>query len=596
MSTDLKQARLITRAVKLLFAGALSLSAAHLALAADSSNKADKETTLYFNAHVFTAEYNAPYAEAVAIRGDTIVAVGSQSAVEKAAGKTAHKVDLHGQFLMPGMIDAHAHPLMGGVTLIMANYADDSVSIPNLVAFIDKQIADKKSFIGDTLVIYDLDLGYWSHSAELDAILSQGSYAAMPIVLSGGDGHTGWANLAARQRAGLNAEFVRQLPVEKQKFFGLGSDSAPNGFVVDFGKSLIDASLPKPTPEVMFAAGVAGVQYMNSVGITGWLDAAAIGDASGSALEADDVGLLPIYQELAKQGLLSAHVAAYPVVSPDAGLGQLALVEKLRKQFKGIPNLTIPGLKVFADGVVEYPSQTAALTKPYSNTGQTVPPMFKQAAMNSMVTEADKRGLLVHVHAIGDGAVKAGLDAFEVARKANPNGKLKHAITHAQFVDPQDQQRFAQYNVIAALQLLWALGDPSTIELIKPYVDASIYPNMYPARSMLEKGAEIAGASDWPVTSAAPFAAMAQAEVRKGPEGVLFPEQRMPRLAMLYAYTRNSADVLNQLKTIGTLAAGKRADLVLVDRDVLAASADELKDAKVLATMFAGTKVFGAGL
>jgi len=572
------------------------LVSASISVTALADGKPGVETTMYFNAHVFTAEYNAPYAEAVAIRGDRILAVGNQRDVERLAGKSARKVDLHGKFLMPGMIDAHAHPIFGGMTLVMANYPDTKDSIPDLVKFIDTQIDGQKSSIGDTVMIHDLDLGFWSHSAELDAVLSHGRYATIPIVLNGMDGHTGWANQAARSRAGLTPDFIRTLPTEKQKYFGFDAAFVPNGFVVDFGKTIIDQSLPKPSAAMALAAGEAGVQYMNSVGITGWLDAAAVGDASGAALSATDTGFLPVYRELAKRGMLTAHVAAYPVVSPDAGTAQIATVETLRKQYSDVANLTMPGLKIFADGVVEYPSQTAAMVKPYINSGQIVPPLFKQASMNAMVAEADKRGLQVHVHAIGDAAVKAALDAFELARKANPDSKLKFVITHAQFVDIEDQPRFAQYNVIAALQLLWALADPSTIDIVKPYVDPVAYLTMYPARSLLDKGTEIAGASDWPVSSAAPFEAIYQAETRLGSAGVLFPEQRMPRMAMMYAYTRNAADVLNQLKTIGSLAPGKRADLVLVDRDVLTVSADELKSAKVLATMFAGKTVFGAGL
>jgi len=578
-------------------AGLIAVSISVTAGAQAAEIKAsDPVTTVYFDAHVFTAEYNAPYAEAVAIRGDRILAVGTQREVEKVAGKSAHKVDLHGKFLMPGMIDAHAHPILGGMTLVMSKYSDTTDSIPDLIKFIDAQIDAKKSFIGDTLVIHDLDLGFWSHAADIDAILSHGRYAALPIVFNGSDGHTGWANQAARQRAGITSDYIRSLTPEQQKFYGFDPAFNPNGFVVDVAKGKIDASLPKPSPELMFAAGEAGVHYMNSVGITGWLDAAATEYASGTGLSPTDTGVYPVYRQLAKQGLLTAHVAAYPVLSPDAGMAQLESVEKLRKQFGDIPNLTVPGIKIFADGVVEFPSQTAAMTKPYLNSGQVVAPLFKQANMNAMVVEADRRGLQVHVHAIGNAAVKAALDAFEVARKGNPSSTVKHVITHAQFVDPADQQRFAEYHIIAALQLLWALADPSTIEIVKPYIDPDEYLTMYPARSMLDKGAEIAGASDWPVTSAAPIAAIYQAETRVGPEGVLFPEQRMPRMAMLYAYTRNAADVLNQLKTIGSLVPGKRADLVLLDRDVLTVSDDELKDTKVLSTVFAGKQVFGEGL
>jgi predicted amidohydrolase YtcJ len=147
--------------------------------------------------------------------------------------------------------------------------------------------------------------------------------------------------------------------------------------------------------------------------------------------------------------------------------------------------------------------------------------------------------------------------------------------------------------VIAALQLLWAVADPSTNEQVKPYVHPSLYRWMYPARSMLDAGDVIAGASDWPVSTAKPFAALYQAETRSGPQGVLDPAQRMPREAMLYAYTRNSAQVLNQLDEIGSIAPGKRADLALIDRDVLTVPAAQLKKAAVVFTLWGGKIVYG---
>jgi predicted amidohydrolase YtcJ len=158
---------------------------------------------------------------------------------------------------------------------------------------------------------------------------------------------------------------------------------------------------------------------------------------------------------------------------------------------------------------------------------------------------------------------------------------------------PGDIPRFAELRVTAALQLLWALADASTNEIVRPYIDPDIYRWMYPARSLLDSGAVIAGASDWPVSSANPFLAIYQAETRIGAEGVLDETQRMPREAMLYAYTRNSAQVLGMADQIGSLAPGKLADLVLVDRDVLTVSAGELKDAKVVWTLFGGKAVFG---
>jgi hypothetical protein len=243
--------------------------------------------------------------------------------------------------------------------------------------------------------------------------------------------------------------------------------------------------------------------------------------------------------------------------------------------------------------VVEFPSQTAALTKPYKNTGKTTPVLFDPKTFNDLVVAADRRGMTVHIHAIGDLAVKLSLDAFGAARKANPGGTLLHTITHLQFVDAEDIPRFADYRVIAAVQLLWAVADPSTDEVVKPYIDPAIFARMYPARSLLETGATIAGASDWPVSTANPFEAIYQAETRVGPQGVLDAGERMPREAMLYAYTRNAAMVLNQLDEIGSIAAGKKADLVLVDRDVLTVQVAEVKDTKVLWTMFGGRIIYG---
>jgi hypothetical protein len=292
---------------------------------------------------------------------------------------------------------------------------------------------------------------------------------------------------------------------------------------------------------------------------------------------------------------LTAHVVAYPVVRPDSGLQQVGVVEALRDRFELLPDLHIPGLKVFADGVVEYPSQTAALSRPYVNSGKTVAPLWAQENMNALVVEADRRGLIVHVHAIGDQAVKAALDAIEAARRANPGSRVLHTLTHLQFMSLQDAERMARLRVPAAVQLLWAIADPSTIDVVKPYVDAQIYSWIYRARSLLEAGALVAGSSDWPVSSANPFEAIYQAETRIGPNGVLNADERMPREAMLYAYTRNAAIVLDELDQIGTLAPGKRADLVLIDRDVLAVPARELQGAKVLWTMLGGRIIYQQG-
>jgi predicted amidohydrolase YtcJ len=570
---------------------AITLCASTLAA---NAVRAEEAATVFYGGQVFTGEYAAPYAEAVAIRGDRIVAVGALGSVEQAAGPSARKVDLKGDFLMPGMVDAHAHPIAGGLTLIQASFPDTADSVPDLVKFVAALLPKHESRLGDVLVVANLDIGYWSHAAEIDAALSSGEFAKQPIVLFGSDGHTAWANRPARTHAGITQSFIRRLKPAEQRYYGYDAAFNPNGFVVDAGKNKLDRSLPAPSSAAWLEAGRAAVRYMNGLGITGWLDAAASGVVGGSIpASVDDPGYLPVYRDLAQRGELTAHVVAYPVVQPDLGNQQIDVVEALRAKFKDIPNLVIPGLKVFADGVVEIPSQTAALTKPYRNTGRSVGPLFTPSKMNALVSEAYRRGLTVHIHAIGDLAVKDSLDAFQAARNANPGTRLPMVMTHAQFVDPEDIPRFGELHVIAALQLLWAIADPSTNEEVKPYIAPEIYRWMYPARSILDTGGEIAGASDWPVSTANPFAAIFQAETRSGPQGVLDPTQRMPRAAMLFAYTRNAAEALDQLDEIGTLAPGKRADLALIDRDVLTVPAEELPKAAVVFTMFGGKLVYG---
>ena len=180
-------------------------------LAADQSG----ETQIFYNAQIFTAEYDHPYAEAVAIRGDRIVAVGALQAVEQAAGAAARKIDLKGKFLMPGMIDAHAHPIVGGVTLIQANFPDTADSVPALAQFVAEQMKTNESRLGDVLVINGIDIGYWSHAAEIDGALSTGGVCDQPIVLFGSDGHTAWANGPARTRAGITAKYIKSLQIER---------------------------------------------------------------------------------------------------------------------------------------------------------------------------------------------------------------------------------------------------------------------------------------------------------------------------------------------------------------------------------------------
>jgi len=557
----------------------LSICLASLVWAADGSSA----ERVLFNGKVFTGEPDHPYAEAVAIRGDKIVAVGTNAEVATAVGTDSEKTDLQGRCLLPGLIDSHEHSIDGGVSLITAEVDDPAISLNDLATFAVESRRNGKGMRGDVLYITGLSSGHWLHSDQLNVRFSTGAYAPQSLLLAGDDGHTGWANRTMLQRAGVTRDFLAHLSTTQRSYYGFNHNLEPNGFLVDAGLDKVSAILPDLSPEQYLEAGRAAVRYNHALGITAWLDPRAT------------TAILQTYRRLAELGELDAHVAAFPEVRPRSETDPLARIQSIRKEFANIPNLTVPGFKIFADGVVEIPAQTAAMSTPYKNTGLSGELLFDPIPFAALVTAADKQGLIVHVHAIGDRAVHEVLNAFEAARKTNGNSGLPHTITHVQFANPVDVPRFAQLGIIAALQLFWATAEEDSVELVKPYIDPTIYQWMYPARSLLDTGAVISGASDWPVSTANVFEAIYQAETRKGPEGELIPSERMPREAMLYAYTRNSARAMNQLSSIGTIMPGKQADLVLVDRDVLTVSSEALKDTKVLWTMFGGRIVYRAG-
>ncbi|MGA8866012.1 MAG: amidohydrolase, partial [Candidatus Sulfotelmatobacter sp.] len=526
---------------------------------------------IFFHAKVFTGDPQNPYAEAVVIRGDKIVAVGNLDEVGKAAAANAERIDLGGKSLFPGFIDSHSHSIDGGLGLIAADASEKVETLEQLAPFVAEAKKSGRGMRGDILEIQGMPLAFWSHTDRLNAEFSTGAYAKQNVLLRGMDGHTAWANRALLQKAGITGDFLRKLSAGERSYYGASKDMEPNGFLVDAGTEKIERLLPAYNPDQLLAAGRAALRYEYSLGITAWLD----------PLASDYV--LQAYKMLADHGELTSEVVAFPQVLAKDPVAELARVEKTREAYKDVPNLHVTGIKVFADGVVEYPSQTAHLSKPYRNTGRNGDLLFDPQKFAELCVAADKQGLIIHVHAIGDGAVKAALDGIEAARKANGNSGLPDTLTHEQFVQPEDFPRFKELGVVSALQLFWAEASNDTIEIVKPYIDPEIYQWQYPARSILDSGGIISGASDWPVSTANVFRAIYQAETRKGPEGVLDPPQDMPREAMFYAYTRNSARAMN-MDSIGTIAPGKRADLVVLDRDVLTVSPEAMRDTKVLWT------------
>ena len=570
-----------------------------VALACSSMESFAAVDLILHNAKVYTAEPGQALQQAVAVENGKVRAVGSNDDVLKLRESATQVIDLGGKVLMPGFIDSHSHAIFGGLELDSASLGGQLVPVAELEQRLRQWRDNGKARHGDALSVSGMPSAAWGQVAELEQRFNQGEWAEVPIFFMGWDHHTGWANRAMLKRAGIDAAMVKGLKGEAQATIGHHEDGQPNGFLADAGLDPVMAQLPPATAEQLLKAARSALRYNLSLGITAWMDPAA-NAAPGEPLfdfkpTAQTLGVLPAYKALAEKGELTAHVAALLVANPKSRPADLDTLDKVRQQFQGVPNLTLPGIKVFADGVAEIPAQTAAMLEPYKNSNKRGELLIDPAHFGELVSAADARGWLVHVHAIGDRAVRESLNGIEQARKDRQSG-IAHSVTHLQMVNPKEFARFQPLGVIASMQLYWASADELSLDLVQPYISAMAFHYQYPARSLLKNGATISGASDWPVTTPEPWKAIYQAVSRKGPKGVLNADEEIDRETMFQAYTLNSARTIGLDKQIGSLAPGKQADLILLDRDVFQVEPEALRDTQVLKTWFAGREVFNASL
>jgi predicted amidohydrolase YtcJ len=567
------------------------------ALACASLESMAAADLVFTNGKVFTGEPGQALVQAVAVEHGKILKVGSDAEINALADAKTQRIDLAGKVLMPGMIDTHSHPVLAALDSMGSNLYDEVKPLADLEQWIINEEQEGRGRLGDIVLISGISSGYWPQSRELGKIFNQGRWADQPVVFNGIDGHTGWANSAMLKRLKIDATLVKSLPEREQDYIEHEADFTPTGYVGESGWDRVRSMLPAPPPELMLKAAQKAVQINNQYGVTAWMDAASNAGPGEKMAEIHPtnhtLGVLPYYRQLAERGELNAHVAALLVTHPQSKPADLAVLAEVMQKFQGVANLTFPGIKIFADGILEYPGQTAAVIDAYTNSHKQGPLLIDPAHFGELVVAAEQRDWIVHVHAVGDRAVRESLNGFAYARKLSPT-PVAHSITHLQLVNPKEFPRFKELGVIASMQLLWATGETYTEELVKPYVSAFSYRYQYPAQSLHKAGAMIAGASDWPVSSPNPWNAIAQASTRSGPLGVLNAKESIDRETMLYAYTLNAAKALRLEEQIGSLAPGKQADLIVLDRDVFKVNDAELFDTQVVQTYFAGKSVYRA--
>lgn len=546
------------------------------AAAADARQAADLILT---GGAVYTLDPEHPWAEALAIGGGRILAVGSVS--EIASAYRGEVRELAGAMVMPGFHDAHAHPIDGGIQSVQCDLSSARTVEDTLarVAACDVASPDTESPDDDWLVGGGWNLALFP-DANPDKDLLDGVVGGRPIFLEGADGHSGWVNSAALRRAGISAD-TGDPPLGIIERDAAGE---PSGTLRETAQGLVRAMVPRITDEQRVAGALAALEVANGLGITSIIDASV------------DTPELTAWRQLERDGRLTAHiVASIRVAGGGSEPADSALIDPASRGSGAL--VRTDAAKIFLDGVLE--GETAALLSPYLDQGEgggsgqlNVP--WEQ--LRDMVIDLDARNVQVHMHAIGDRAVREGLDAIAAARAANGPKDNRHHICHLQLVDPADYPRFGELGVLANFQALWAYPDMYISDVNVPQVGAERVQRMYPIGSIAAAGGTIVGGSDWPVSSMNPLDAIEVAVTRQDPNGevggVLNASEAVPLETMLAAYTRNAAYVMHQENDTGTVTPGKLADLVVLERNLFDIEPAAINETRVLETYFAGRRVY----
>ena len=530
--------------------------------------------------HVDTMNPASPTAQTVAVRAGRIVFVGDDAGAQPFIGEKTRVVKADGASVLPGLIDAHIHLMEGSLVMDDCTFDDAQLTLAQIAPII-KECAAKNPGDG-WLTVQELNgAGFSASRKDLDAIISD-----RPLVLFTSDGHSVLVNSRALTAAGID----RRTPNPPEGEIAHDARGEPTGFIVDKAVNLVIDKIPKLAEPERQALLLRGLHDIAADGIT------TIMEANTSA------ETVATYVAVAKAGKLQSRVSMALGSNGEPTDAEFARLDAVRKLADGVPQIHANFIKLFADGVVEYPTQSASLLAPYTDakgksTGNLGPTYLPAEQLAAFVQRADQDDFNVHIHVIGDRATRMALDAFAAAREKG--SKRLYSLAHLEMIDPADAPRFKALDVIACFQLQWARPDNYTEEAVLPYIGRERQARLYPAGMLAKAGATISGGSDWNVSTFNPFEAMSIAMSRTNPaepqRGALGPpEEKLTYRQMLEAYTVNAARQLGFEKEIGSIETGKIADLVILDRKLGdGSSAADVLAAKVRYTFADGAQLIG---
>ena len=539
---------------------------------------------LMLNGKVYTVNHEQSWAEAIAITDGRIIWVGNSEDANQWQGEGTRTIDLGGKMVLPGFQDIHIHPVHSGVSYQQCALFD--VEGVELLQQRIKQCAESEPgewIRGGGWLVTNFAPSGLPDKKLLDEIVPD-----RPVALKSSDGHSMWVNSLALELAGINADTqdppggrIDRYPNSTEPSGSLQETSAMN---------LVHIVEPELTQKELEAGLAYSRDHLHSLGIT------AVQDAMLKLTPGDAYFGLPAYLALEERGELNLHVINAMYWQNDISLEE-QLPAFLKARDESTPYIHNTAIKIWQDGVIE--TETAALLEPYLNRGdQFVGELLNEpAVLNEAVAALDAAGFQIHFHAIGDRAIRSAFDSIQAAREANGKHDNRHHISHIQLFSPEDIPRFAELDLVANFQPLWAIEDGYITDLTIPRIGEERGKFLYPIGSVQRTGARVAFGSDWYVTSANPLDGIEAAVTRLDPDGKtdepLGENEEINLAQAIENYTLNSAYVNFLDVDTGSIEIGKLADIIVLDRNLFDVPASEINQVRVIATLFRGELVFG---
>ena len=535
---------------------------------------ASAEAVLYRNARVYTVDAARPWASAIAVEDGHIVAVGDDAELASWRGGEARVVDLQGRFVMPGFHDAHVHPILGGLKYrgFWIGPEVPAADVPARVAARLESDPGKGTLVGEGVFS-----GAFIDLKALDAVAPQ-----RPVVLYTFGGHSAWVNSAALRAAGID----RDTPAPAGGAIARDASGELLGYFADEALTLLRPVLPPGPVDFATRLDVARevTAQMSRLGITAFKDA---------MVEEDD---LRAYRELERRGELHQRVATAIRISglnlSPAGQEAARGLVKRRADYRSA--LLHPDfVKVFLDGG----PGTMALLEPTPLNPQTRP-LIDGAALDALVADYDRQGVSIMAHAHGDAAIRAFIDAVVAARRANGTG-VRHHVAHCSSIHPQDVSRLVAADVVCDFSPYIWFPSP-LVEGARPVLGDAHMERLYPSSMMVAGGATLAGGSDWGYDNADlnPLPFLEALVTRRDPsgrtQGTWGAQWTISVPQAITVFTLNGARALRLEAETGSLEPGKRADFVVLDRNLLDIDPRTIHEARVLMTVFDGRTVYEA--